>query len=256
MLHAQPIVDLRTRGTVQHELLLRMVDPTGVIIPPGAFLPVVERYALMLEVDRWVIKQATRLAGEGCPVQMNVSARSVSDPDVLDQIERCIGEHDVAPGTIVFEITETAILEDECAALAFAERVRALGCKLALDDFGTGYGTLTYLKRMPVDYLKLDIEFVSDLLSNDASRHVVQAVVSLARDFGSQTVAEGVEDADTLALLGELGVDQAQGFHLARPAPFAQRPGDGGDPRRRRAARQGDRARAKRPATRVGGGVA
>jgi diguanylate cyclase (GGDEF)-like protein/PAS domain S-box-containing protein len=258
VLYAQPIVDLRTGDAVQHELLLRMVDPAGVIVPPGAFLPVVEQYALMLEVDRWVIKQATRLAGEGCTVQMNVSARSVSDPDMLDQIERCIGEHNVAPGTIVFEITETAILEDESAALAFAERVRALGCKLALDDFGTGYGTLTYLKRMPVDYLKLDIEFVSDLLSNDASRHVVQAVVSLARDFGSQTVAEGVEDAATLALLGELGVDHAQGFHLARPTPFAQRPGDGGEPRSRRAPRQGDRARAKRPATRsgVGGGVA
>jgi diguanylate cyclase (GGDEF)-like protein/PAS domain S-box-containing protein len=257
VLHAQPIVDLKTSETVQHELLLRMVDPAGEIVPPGAFLPVVEQYALMLEVDRWVIKQGTRLAGEGCPVQMNVSARSVSDPDMLDQIERCIREHDVAPGTIVFEITETAILEDEQAALAFAERVRALGCKLALDDFGTGYGTLTYLKRMPVDYLKLDIEFVSDLLSNEASRHVVQAVVSLAHDFGSQTVAEGVEDAGTLALLGELGVDQAQGFYLARPTPFTERPGDGAEPRTRRAAHQGDRARAKRPATRsgVGGGV-
>jgi diguanylate cyclase (GGDEF)-like protein/PAS domain S-box-containing protein len=257
VLHAQPIVDLRTGGTVQHELLLRMVDPAGEIVRPGEFLPVVEQYALMLEVDRWVIKQGTRLAGNGCPVQMNVSARSVSDTDVLDQIERCIGEHEVAPGTIVFEITETAILEDECAALAFAERLHALGCKLALDDFGTGYGTLTYLKRMPVDYLKLDIEFVSDLLTNDASRHVVQAVVSLAHDFGSQTVAEGVEDADTLALLGELGVDHAQGFHLARPAPFAERPGDGGEPRRRRAAHQGNRGRAKRSATRsgVGGGV-
>jgi diguanylate cyclase (GGDEF)-like protein/PAS domain S-box-containing protein len=257
VLHAQPIVDVQTNETVQHELLLRMVDPSGEIVPPGAFLPVVEQYALMLEVDRWVIKQGTRLAGEGCPVQMNVSARSVSDPDMLDQIERCIREHDVAPGTIVFEITETAILEDEQAALAFAERVRALGCKLALDDFGTGYGTLTYLKRMPVDYLKLDIEFVSDLPSNEASRHVVQAVVSLARDFGSQTVAEGVEDADTLTLLGELDVDRAQGFYLARPAPFAERPGDGAEPRTRRAAHQGDRARTKRPATRsgVGGGV-
>jgi diguanylate cyclase (GGDEF)-like protein/PAS domain S-box-containing protein len=255
-LYAQPIVDLRTGATVQHELLLRMVDPGGEIVPPGDFLPVVEQYALMREVDRWVIKQGTRLAGEGCPVQMNVSARSVSDADVLDQIERCIGENEVAPGMIVFEITETAIVEDELAALAFAERLHALGCKLALDDFGTGYGTLTYLKRMPVDYLKLDIEFVRDLLSNDASRHVVQAVVSLARDFGSQTVAEGVEDADTLALLGELGVDHAQGFHLARPTPFTERPGDGGEPRTRRSARQGDRAHAKRRTTRSGVGGA
>ena len=127
---------------------------------------------------------------------------------------------------LVFEITETAIVEDEEAARMFAERLHALGCKVALDDFGTGYGGLTYLKQMPVDFLKLDIEFVRDLTSNPASRHVVQAVLALARDFHLQTVAEGVEDAETLDLLTRLGVDLAQGYHIARPAPYAERPGD------------------------------
>ncbi|HEX8714954.1 MAG TPA: EAL domain-containing protein, partial [Solirubrobacteraceae bacterium] len=197
VLHAQPIVDLRSGATVQHELLLRMLDADGEIVPPGDFLPVVEQYALIGEIDRWVIRQATLLAGKGFPVQLNLSARSVGDPDVLEQIERCMRQHDVAPEMLVVEITETAIVEDELAAHAFAERLHALGCRLALDDFGTGYGTLTYLKRLPVDYLKLDIEFVCDLASNEASRHVVQAVVKLARDFGLQTVAEGVEDAAT-----------------------------------------------------------
>jgi EAL domain-containing protein (putative c-di-GMP-specific phosphodiesterase class I) len=187
---------------------------------------VAEQYALIGEIDWWVIKQATQLAGSGCPVELNVSARSVGDPDVLEHIERCIEQHEVAPGMLVFEITETAIVEDEEAARTFAERLRALGCKVALDDFGTGYGSFTYLKQIPVDYLKLDIEFVRDLLSSSASRHVVQAVVALARDFHLQTVAEGVEDAATLELLRSLGVDFAQGYHIARPAPFAQRPGD------------------------------
>ena len=251
VLHTQPILDLRSGAVVQHELLLRMIDRTGRIVAPGEFLPVVEQYALMREIDRWVIKQATRIAGDGCPVQLNLSARSVSDPDVLEQIERCVRRHDVAPELLVFEITETAIVEDEHAARTFAERLHTLGCRLALDDFGTGYGTLTYLKRLPVDYLKLDIEFVRDLPSNSASRHVVQAVVSLARDFGLQTVAEGVEDAETLALLEQLDVDRAQGFHIARPEPFVHRPGDrsGAQPPPSRspdAAEPGDAARSRR----------
>ncbi len=228
VLHAQPIIDLETGETVQHELLLRMVEPDGRVVAPGEFLPVLEQYAMIGEIDRWVIKQATRLAGAGCRVQANISARSVGDADLLEHIERCIEQHGVQPGALVFEITETAIVEDECAARTFAERLHALGCKIALDDFGTGYASLTYLKQMPVDFLKLDIEFVRDLRENEASRHVVQALVALARDFHLRTVGEGVEDAATLELLRGLGVDFAQGYHIARPAPFAERPGDGG----------------------------
>jgi predicted signal transduction protein with EAL and GGDEF domain len=127
------------------------------------------------------------------------------------------------PGLLVFEITETALVRREVAARAFAERLHGLGCKLALDDFGTGYGGFTFLKRLPIDYLKIDVEFVSDFASNTASRHVVQAVVALARAFSLQTVGEGVEDEETLTLLRELGVDYAQGYHIARPAPFEPR---------------------------------
>jgi diguanylate cyclase (GGDEF)-like protein/PAS domain S-box-containing protein len=230
VLHAQPIVDLRSGETVQHELLLRMIEPDGRVIPPGEFLPVCEQNAMIGEIDWWVIKQAARLAGAGTPVQVNISARSVSDPDVLEHIERCVLGENVAPGAMVFEITETAIVEDEHAARRFAARIHELGCKIALDDFGTGYGTLTYLKQMPVDHLKLDIEFVRDLVDSEASRHVVHAVIALARDFHLETVGEGVEDAATLSLLRELGVDYAQGYFLARPEPFVERPGDMREP--------------------------
>jgi diguanylate cyclase (GGDEF)-like protein/PAS domain S-box-containing protein len=230
VLYAQPIVDLLSGETVQHELLLRMLDGEGQIVAPGDFLPVAEQHALICQIDRWVIKQATQIASGGCPVELNISARSVSDPEVLEHIERCIAQCQVAPGLLVFEITETAIVEGEDAARTFAERLHALGCKVALDDFGTGYGTLSDLKQIPLDYLKLDIEFVRDLVSNRASRHVVQAVVALARDFGLKTVAEGVEDAETLRLLARLGVDFAQGFHIARPEPFDERPGAAGAP--------------------------
>ena len=142
------------------------------------------------------------------------------DGSILRHIEGCLARYEADPALVVFEITETAILEDEDAAERFARRLRQLGCKLALDDFGTGYGGFTYLKRLPIDFLKIDIEFVRDLATNRASRHVVEAVVGLARGFGLKTVGEGVEDPEAYALLRELGVDYAQGYHIARPAPL------------------------------------
>jgi EAL domain-containing protein (putative c-di-GMP-specific phosphodiesterase class I) len=220
LLYAQPIVDLQTLEVVQRELLLRVREPDGSIVGPGTFLPVAEQCGLIGDIDRWVIQRGAELAATGCPVQVNVSARSISDRTVLDHIESCIEQTGADPKLLVFEITETALVRDEAAARAFAERLHVLGCKLALDDFGTGYGAFTFLKQLPIDYLKIDVEFVSDLASNTASRHVVQAVVALARAFSLQTVGEGVEDAETLTLLRELGVDYAQGYHIARPAPL------------------------------------
>ncbi len=247
LLYAQPIVDVRTGQTVQHELLLRMRERDGTIVAPGSFLPVAEQYALVGEIDWWVIKSAAQIAAAGSSVQLNISARSIGDIDVLDHIERSIEQAGADPARLVFEITETAILDDAAVARGFAERLRDLGCKLALDDFGTGYGGFTYLKQIPVDYLKIDIEFVRDLASNTASRHVVQAVVALARDFDLQTVAEGVEDAAALELLSAFGVDYAQGYHIARPAPFDLTPGDLDEPVARRARAGEARRQPSRP---------
>jgi EAL domain-containing protein (putative c-di-GMP-specific phosphodiesterase class I) len=220
LLYAQPIVDLDTLEVVQRELLLRVREPDGTIVGPGSYLPVAEQCGLIGDIDRWVIRRGAEIAAKGCPVQVNVSAHSISDRTVLNHIERCIEQTGADPTLLVFEITETALVRDEAAARAFAERLHSLGCKLALDDFGTGYGAFTFLKQLPIDYLKIDVEFVSDLASNTASRHVIQAVVALARAFSLQTVGEGVEDAETLTLLRELGVDYAQGYHIARPGPL------------------------------------
>jgi len=220
VLHAQPIVDVGSGDVVQNELLLRLREPDGNIIGPGAYLHVAEDYGLIGDIDRWVVQQGIALAAEGRPVEINLSARSVGDQDILDHIEACLASSGADPSLIVFEITETAIVEDEDAALVFTERLHTIGCKLALDDFGTGYGGFTYLKQLPVDYLKIDIEFVRDLAVNPASRHVVEAVVGLARGFGLKTVAEGVEDAEAYELLREIGVDLAQGYHIARPGPL------------------------------------
>jgi PAS domain S-box-containing protein len=224
VLYSQPIIDVRTHQTVQQELLLRLRNPDGSITAPGAYLNIAEEYGLIGEIDRWVIEQGAQIASRGNPVEINVSACSVGDRSLLDHIDRCLRSTGVDPALLVFEITETAIVEDAAAARVFAERLHELGCKLALDDFGTGYGTFTLLKQIPVDYLKIDIEFVRDLTSNVASHHVVEAVVGLAHVFNLQTVAEGVEDAETLTLLRELGVDFAQGFYIARPGPLPEVP--------------------------------
>jgi PAS domain S-box-containing protein len=222
ILHAQPIVDLATGETVQHELLIRMNDRDGRLVPPGLFLPAAEEHGLIADIDRWVIRQAAELAGRGHAVELNISAESLAQPGLLEVVQRELRRTAADPGLLVFELTETALLRSERTAKAFIDGIAALGCDLALDDFGTGYGGFTYLKRFPVNYLKIDIEFVRELPRDEASQHVVHAVVSLAKGFGQKTVAEGVEDAETLALLREFGVDYAQGYFLGRPAPLAE----------------------------------
>jgi PAS domain S-box-containing protein len=221
-LFAQPILDLHSGAVVQRELLLRLREPDSSIVAPIDYLPIAERYGLIADVDRWVIARACEIAAEIGPVQLNLSARSVGDPAVVGWIEQCLARSGADPASLVFEITETALIADERAAKVFADRLHRLGCKLALDDFGTGYGGFTYLKQLPVDMLKIDIEFVRDLGTSAASRHVVVAVVALARAFGLKTVAEGVEDAQALRMVRKLGVDFAQGFQIGRPAPVVQ----------------------------------
>jgi PAS domain S-box-containing protein len=219
VLYSQPIVPLNG-GKGSDELLLRMLGRDGEIIPPGTFLPVAEKYGLIGEIDRWVVVQAVRLAASGRRVEANLSAASMANLDLLSLIEQEIREAGADASNIVFEITETALMGDLDAAEAFARGLAELGCILALDDFGTGFGSFTYLKKLPIKYLKIDIDFVSELGSNRANQHLVKAIVGLARDFDYQTIAEGVENSETLALLKDYGVDFAQGFHLGRPSPI------------------------------------
>jgi EAL domain-containing protein (putative c-di-GMP-specific phosphodiesterase class I) len=134
-------------------------------------------------------------------------------------VEEAIATSGADPRLMTFEITETALTNDLEQACRFAEHVAALGCGFALDDFGTGYGSFTLLKRLPISFLKIDMEFVRTLREDDADRHVVQAVVNLAQGLGMQTIAEGVEDQETLDILTGMGVDFAQGYLIGRPAP-------------------------------------
>ena len=222
VLHAQPILELATGQVVQRELLIRMRRPEGAgepgLVPPECFLPIAEEFGLIMEIDRWVIDRSAELAATGLPVELNVSGRSISDPRLVDHIEAALERTGADPQMLVFEITETTLINDDRSARSFVAKLHGLGCKIALDDFGTGYGGFTYLKQLPIDFLKIDVEFVSDLLYNPASRTVVQAIVKLAEGFGLKTVAEGVESGDTMDALRELDVDYVQGYHIGRPA--------------------------------------
>ena len=220
-LYSQPIVPL-TDGQPSQELLLRMIGRNGEIVPPNSFLPVAEKYGLIGEIDRWVIGEAVRLAATGQRVEANLSAESIGNLDLLPLIEQEVRSSQADPSYITFEITETALMADVEAGEVFARGLSAIGCQVALDDFGTGFGSFTYLKTLPITYLKIDSDFVRDLTANKANQHLVKAIVSLAHDFGYKTIGEGVEDAETLAMLTNYGADFAQGFHTGRPAPLAK----------------------------------
>jgi len=174
------------------------------------------------EIDSWVIARAIERAATGRRVEANISAWTVANLDLLPLIQRLIDETGADPSLIVFELTETAFMQNLDAGRTWAHALHDLGCGLALDDFGTGYASFTYLKTLPFTHLKIDREFVRGLASTAADRHVVDAIVSLAKGFGQQTIAEGVEDQATLDILKEHGVDYAQGFHVGSPAPISQ----------------------------------
>ena len=222
VLHSQPIVDLRSGLVTHRELLVRMLGEHGELIAPDRFIPTAERFGLIGEIDRWVTDAGLRLALAGTPVAINLSGHSIGDQAILAATHAAVAEG-LAPGMVIFEITETAALRNFKAARAFAAELADEGCAVALDDFGTGFGSFTYLKHIPARYLKIDIDFIRELTTSETDQEVVKAIVGIARSLGKHTIAEGVENAQTLALLCEYGVDFVQGFHIARPQPIEAR---------------------------------
>jgi diguanylate cyclase (GGDEF)-like protein/PAS domain S-box-containing protein len=228
VLQAQPILDLATGEIGQYELLLRMRDPLGELIPPAAFLPVAERSDLIGAIDRWVVGKAIDMLGEELrrgrrlTFEVNISGRSTGDPELLTLIEDRLRANAVEASQIIFEITETTAVANIPRAQEFAGRLAALGCRFALDDFGAAFASFYYLKHLPFDYLKIDGEFVRTCLNDRTDQLVIQAVVDIARGLGKKTVAEMVGDEETMELLKRLGVDHAQGYHIGRPAPLAK----------------------------------
>jgi EAL domain-containing protein (putative c-di-GMP-specific phosphodiesterase class I) len=221
VLHAQPIVHIRTGAVAQRELLLRMRGEDGGLVPPGAFLPTAERFGLMPRIDRWVLSQAICVAadqpGAAC-FAVNLSARSLDDRSLARYIADELDHHGVPADRLVLEVTETAAMANMQEARRLVCDLRDLGCGLALDDFGTGFASFHYLKQMPFRSVKIAGEFVRDIERSPENRLLIEAMVRVAHGMGLETVAEEVETEEALAAIAELGVDLAQGYHLGRPA--------------------------------------
>lgn len=227
-LYCQPIQDVRSGEIVQHELLVRMIGEDGDIIAPSAFLATAERFGLVQSLDRWVVRNAIRLmdeqlrAGRRLRLEVNLSGRSVDDPELPVLIQRELAATDVDPDNLAFEITETALISNMDEARRFAETLMRIGCRFALDDFGTGFGSYYYLKHLPLHFLKIDGDFIRNLPHSRTDQLMVRAMVQVAQGLGMRTIAEFVEDEAILEFLREYGVDFAQGYYIGRPRPVEE----------------------------------
>lgn len=223
-LYAQPILDLALNEITRHEILVRILDENGRPMPPAAFLATAERLDQIGAIDQWVIEHSLALIGQGPQTshyQINLSGRTLSRPGLADFVIEALGRNGVDPRTITFEITESAAVDNLAAAAEFAAGVRSRGCGLALDDFGTGHSSLLLLKYLPIDLVKIDGAFVTALRSTLFDRIAVQHTVHMCRELGVRTAAEFAEDAATVDLLRDMGLDFAQGHAIARPLPMA-----------------------------------
>jgi EAL domain-containing protein (putative c-di-GMP-specific phosphodiesterase class I) len=205
-----------------------MVGDGGKLVPPRAFLPSAERSGLIEEIDVWVAREAIRLiddrrrAGGELRLEVNLSGRTLGSSHLPEIVARELTSKPINPANLIFEVTETAAVLNMDEARRFATALTHLGCRFALDDFGTGFGSFYYLKHLPLDYLKIDGDFIVGLARHPTDQAVVQAIVDLSRRLGKQTIAEYVGDARTIQLLREYGVDYAQGHYIGRPQRLAE----------------------------------
>ena len=221
----QSVIPIQNNNEKLHyEVLLRMLDDDGDVVPPMSFIPAAERYDMMPSLDKWVISNTLKKINEeqrqgktSHIYNINLSGQTLCDSNILDFIKDQIKSNAVDASTLCFEITETAVIANLSLAIDFINRMKKLGCKFALDDFGSGLSSFAYLKKLPVDYLKIDGEFVRDITHDPMDRAIVSAINDIGHEIGLVTVAEYVENDEILNILKNIGIDYAQGYGIEIP---------------------------------------
>lgn len=227
-LHFQPKVSLLGRRCYGFEALLRWEHPQLGFVPPSEFIPIVEMTNLIHPMTRWVLEQSIRQCrnwhdrGELLSVAVNLSARNLLDETMPRQVEELLEQYQLPHWALELEITESSIMSDPVRAMTVLERLHDLGVQLAIDDFGTGYSSLAYLKRLPVQTLKIDYSFVRQMLEDEQDEIIVNSTIHLAHNLGLKVVAEGVESEPLFEKLQAMGCDKAQGYYISRPMPEAR----------------------------------
>ena len=226
VLHYQPQVDIKTGKIIGTEALIRWQHPDMGLVPPGRFIHIAEDSGLIVPIGEWVLRTACRqnrewqIAGlQAIPVAVNLSAIQFRQPDFLEAVKRAVMDTEIDPRYVELELTERAVMQDVEAAVATMQEMKGMGFLLTIDDFGTGYSSLNYLKRFPIDKLKIDQSFVRDITTDPDDASITLAIISMAHSLGLRVIAEGVETAEQLAFLREHGCDEIQGYYFSKPVP-------------------------------------
>ena len=227
VLYRQQIRPLNSEENLplQHEILVRMLDDSNNLVLPGIFIPAAERYQLMEKIDRWVVSNTFSMLhkyhfNHSHFFNINLSAQSICDNNFLDYLIEQFDEYKVSPKSITFEITETAVMSNMSRAITFIETLKDMGCTFALDDFGSGLSSFGYLSSLPVDYIKIDGYFASELVNNPVNYSIIESVNHIGHVMGLKTIAESVENEIILNKLVECGVNYVQGYGIERPQPL------------------------------------
>ena len=229
VLYCQPIVPVYgvDRGPLDFEILIRLKDDQGALVLPAEFIPAAEHFGLMGEIDRWVIRHALQAFAQGfdlfpdAGIAINLSGISISDDTLLDFLRRQFAETGVPPKKVCFELTETATVGNLSHATQFMSELKENGCRFALDDFGSGVSSFSYLKNLPVDFVKIDGAFVSSMDEDSIDHAMVEAINRVSHIMGIKSIVEGVDSAAVLELARVMGVDFVQGYAVDFPRPLA-----------------------------------
>jgi EAL domain-containing protein (putative c-di-GMP-specific phosphodiesterase class I) len=214
-----------TASERQYEVLVRFADRGGALVAPAAFLPSAERFGLMPQLDAWIVGHALaklgqlHRAGDRVTFTINLSGQTIAAETLVPLFKRSVNEYAIDPRFVIFEITETSAIANVQAAKRLIDEMRDMGCRFALDDFGIGFSSLYHLKHLPIDFIKIDGQFVQDMVADSIDRTIVASINDIAHSLGKQTVAEFVESREILAMLHQQGVDYAQGHYIASPQP-------------------------------------